>query len=67
MASSTSAGATRRLMLPRSLISGFAVATWIHPQGEHHEPSTGDLSPSPAPLPAVGERGGSEENVQNHT
>jgi hypothetical protein len=53
MASSTNAAATRRLVLPRSLISGFAVATWIYPQGERHEPSTGDLSPSPTPLPPV--------------
>jgi len=56
MASSTSAAATRRLVLPRSLISGVAVAMCIHPQGERHEPSTGDLSPSPPPG-GEGERG----------
>ena len=67
MASSTNAAATRRLVLPRSLISGLALATWIHPQGEHHEPSTDDLSPPHAPPPPVGERGEGEQNVDNHT
>ena len=64
MANSTSAAATRRLVLPLSLILGFAVAMWIHPQAEHHEPSTGDLSP---PLPPVGERDEGERVSENHT
>ena len=55
MASRTSAAATRRLVMPLSLILGFAVAICFHPEGECHEQSTGDLSPAPAPHPGGGE------------